>query len=160
MKFSLRIEPLSAMARTMQQKPRTKRNKCGCDCNGCNAMGFGIHCLKPPCTLTRNRRSKAVRDAERRSPKPRVRTQAKPRKAVRAKPEPGVEVVDVKVDPFRSEWFVQAKRNRTDVLLPAPEGEPEARAMADLLTGYGWDAMPEIHSVSRNDSRFHQLAKE
>lgn len=159
MKFTLRIEPLSAMAHTMKQKPRPKRNKCGCDCDGCNAAGFGIHCLRPPCTLTRNRRSKAVANAEPRTARPRVKVPPKPRKTVHRHREPEVEAVDIKQDPFRDEWFVSARRRHTDVMLPAPEGEPEARAMADLLVGHGWEAMPVFLFVPRNDPRFHPLVK-
>lgn len=160
MKFTLRIESLSDIARTMAQKPRSKRNKCGCDCDGCNAAGFGIHCLTPPCTLTRNRRSTAVSHTQPRSAKPRVKVPAKRKPVVRRKPKPEPEPVDIKVDPFRSEWFVDAQRGRTDVSLPAPEGEPEARNMVDLLTGHGWQAIAKVYSVSRDDPRFHQLVRE
>lgn len=47
-------------------------------------------------------------------------------------------------------WFVRAKRNKKQVLLPAYGGKSEADAMKKSLDGFGWqtklvDVRPQTH---------------
>jgi len=93
---------------------------------------------------------------------PSGRVKPKPRK----KHRPGVTVVkpgkpvSPKADTMRPVWFVDARRNGTEVHLAAPRGEDEARNMAAHLTANDWTAQAVCRSTYRTDPRFFALAKE
>lgn len=120
--------------------------------------------LKAKPKLVKPRRSREEIEAAGRYPNGRVRPRSRIGKPPRAKKVKGVVPQPKKtkpdVDSMRVVWFVDAKRNKTEVSLAMPYGEREALRCSAILIGYGWTAEAVCRSTYRNDPRFFQLDPE
>lgn len=146
------------------------REPCGCNCEGCTDPGTNsAHCLEPPCTRQRNRRSNAEIKADERYPNGRARlpgSKPRPRKPKLRTPQ---QLKDAerypsgRVKPDRSNWASSSTpKTHPETPPTTPPNNPlptwfvhahrggtvvrlpahsmgEAIVVAGRLAGHGWD---------------------
>jgi hypothetical protein len=163
-------------------KPKRSHHKpkpCHCPCAGCtDPLSTSKHCLTPPCSRLRNKRSQVEIDADQRYANGRVRvTGVQPGKPRRARTPEQIEAAgryaNGRPKPVRENWsapapkkhppkagaqphddplavvvrwFVHARRGGKTVRIPAPNGEGQAKVMAQHLSSQGWTGPEGYHN--------------